>query len=110
MESFQRKPNGGNSSSVARVFGTYDSDKRRAIKPAQTVGRISQPRIENMTPFVLRLVICVCVSAFFGSPNVPSSTLEWKKCVHTPIGQLTKLQGSTLSDGSNYRYSGGRSF
>ncbi|PYL14436.1 MAG: hypothetical protein DMF43_01465 [Verrucomicrobia bacterium] len=58
MESFQRKPNGGNSSSTAYVC---DTESKKTIKPVGRIRRIAPLCLKLMTQFAFQVVIFACL-------------------------------------------------
>src|SRR6266496_1675001 len=92
MESFQRKPNGGNSSSRACAD---DPKNQKAIKAVGRIRRTARLRMEKMTLSVFRFVICVRVSAFSIRRTFPQPRWSRKNARARQFGQLAKTRHRT---------------
>jgi hypothetical protein len=79
MESFQRKPNGGNSSSTAYA---YDAESKKAINPVGRICRIACRRPKVTKQLAFQLVIFVCVACILDSQSTHSNREAAKLRTH----------------------------
>src|SRR5206468_6975531 len=75
IESFQRNPNGGTSSSIGNAYG---AEREKAIRPARRIRRFVG-RLELPIQFSRQLVISACIGCIFNSPSSPSGILRARK-------------------------------
>ncbi len=100
IESVQRKPNGGTSSSTENAHG---ADRKKAIRPNRRIRHVAG-RLELAVRFSCRLVISGCIGCIFCSESDSSWHSGAGKIARAGhSGQLRSAAQGAISDGSSPR-------